>query len=375
MPKGINLSEVLTSPFCRKSVNGHRHGYLKKSVSTDFGSMCRKLMTGWDINKILDPILPDLIEEFGDTNIIVTPKSSQPLNDKLADYFSKKVVKGTSPLFYLKKTTFSVPELRGWWEILKDMTPPHVRNPRIYHPHLSAIFNLKSPYKFKMHHIPVKYRGVLDRLRRDKGFNLFDSLEVGLEGKNVLIIDDTFSEKKTTLKMAVDRVSQKTPKSIKAFSLLREKTTLMDNYKSSGEVENKERSIWTASFLDVFSGGFLEKIKGSKALISIVSPEFPEYSLPFSGETLFLRFNDERVLYDMEDPQFSRFNGDHYSAIKRFMIKNQNADNVVIQCEAGKSRSAAIAKGISEKFGGKLFLRYTPKKMNNKIYKKFMRYV
>lgn len=101
------------------------------------------------------------------------------------------------------------------------------------------------------------------------------------------------------------------------------------------------------------------------ALISIVSPDDDE-----EGETtsphldgywykvLYLRFHDIDTTKCSDEwvARSTPFNDEHVQQIKEFLnLVENNVDGVWVHCEAGISRSAAVAKYIDLKYDSKVF--------------------
>jgi predicted protein tyrosine phosphatase len=101
--------------------------------------------------------------------------------------------------------------------------------------------------------------------------------------------------------------------------------------------------------------GFMNRIDVPFSVISIVSPEYPEYEVecsPYCRDTLYLRFHDERAdgsvssLYPVE--KMKQIDDSDARKIIEFGLKNKKHKNFMIHCEAGLSRSPAVALALSE---------------------------
>ena len=100
---------------------------------------------------------------------------------------------------------------------------------------------------------------------------------------------------------------------------------------------------------------FMSKLDVPFSVISIVSPEYPEYEVeysPYCRDILYLRFHDERVdgsvssLYPVE--KIKQIDDSDARKIIKFGLKNKEHKNFMIHCEAGLSRSPAVALALSE---------------------------
>lgn len=101
---------------------------------------------------------------------------------------------------------------------------------------------------------------------------------------------------------------------------------------------------------------FMSSINVPFSCISIVSPEHPEYKIaenPFCKDILYLRFHDVRAdgsvssIYEI-GKNIIRFNDNDAKKIIDFGLKNKEHGNFMIHCEAGISRSTAVALALSE---------------------------
>jgi hypothetical protein len=115
-----------------------------------------------------------------------------------------------------------------------------------------------------------------------------------------------------------------------------------------------------------FNNGFLRPSLERKniALISIVSPddEEGETSTPsldgFWYKVLYLRFHDIDPTHCSDEwvARYTPFNETHILQIKEFLNSVENdVDGIWVHCEAGVSRSAAVAKYIDLKYDCKVF--------------------
>ena len=100
---------------------------------------------------------------------------------------------------------------------------------------------------------------------------------------------------------------------------------------------------------------FMKKINVPFSIISIVSPEYPQYQVAYNQyckDILYLRFHDERAdgsvssLYPIE--KMKQIDNDDARKIIEFGLKNEKHKNFMIHCEAGLSRSPAVALALSE---------------------------
>jgi predicted protein tyrosine phosphatase len=100
---------------------------------------------------------------------------------------------------------------------------------------------------------------------------------------------------------------------------------------------------------------FMSKIDVPFSCISIVSPEYPKYEIAksyYCRDILYLRFHDERAdgsvssLYKVE--KLKGIDDSDARKIIEFGLKNKEHKNFMIHCEAGLSRSAAVALALSE---------------------------
>jgi len=101
--------------------------------------------------------------------------------------------------------------------------------------------------------------------------------------------------------------------------------------------------------------GFMSKIDVPFSCISIVSPEHPQYEVvknPLMKDVLYLRFHDERAdgtissFYEVVKPK--QIDDSDARKIIEFGLKNKKHKNFMIHCEAGLSRSPAVALALSE---------------------------
>jgi len=105
----------------------------------------------------------------------------------------------------------------------------------------------------------------------------------------------------------------------------------------------------------VIDKGFMNKIDVPFSCISIVSPEYPQYEIAksyYCRDTLYLRFHDERAdgsvssIYKVE--KLKGIDDSDACKIIEFGLKNKKHKNFMIHCEAGLSRSPAVALALSE---------------------------
>jgi len=105
----------------------------------------------------------------------------------------------------------------------------------------------------------------------------------------------------------------------------------------------------------VIDKGFMNKIDVPFSCISIVSPEYPQYEIAksyYCRDTLYLRFHDERAdgsvssIYKVE--KLKGIDDSDARKIIEFGLKNKKHKNFMIHCEAGLSRSPAVALALSE---------------------------
>jgi len=101
---------------------------------------------------------------------------------------------------------------------------------------------------------------------------------------------------------------------------------------------------------------FMDHIKIPFSCISIVSPEYSEYKVadsPYIKDILYLRFHDvltdgRVVSINKVDDKIIRFDDSDARQIIDFGLKNKEYKNFMIHCEAGMSRSPAVALALSE---------------------------
>jgi len=105
---------------------------------------------------------------------------------------------------------------------------------------------------------------------------------------------------------------------------------------------------------------FIDSIKVPHVIISIVSPEFEEFTIPYNStckDTLQLRFHD----VDSEGNVIGAFNkvgtikpisNLDIKSIHDFVEKNKDMGEWIIHCEAGISRSAGVAVALSKILNG-----------------------
>lgn len=96
--------------------------------------------------------------------------------------------------------------------------------------------------------------------------------------------------------------------------------------------------------------------------ISIASPDGNEAALPnnlMRLDTLFLRFHDltrpvdDLALFVHEyGVQPVYFDNKHAEEIKSFVSKHAEAEHIICNCEAGRSRSAAVAAALAKYLTG-----------------------
>jgi predicted protein tyrosine phosphatase len=105
----------------------------------------------------------------------------------------------------------------------------------------------------------------------------------------------------------------------------------------------------------VIDKGFMNKIDVPFSCISIVSPEYPQYEIAksyYCRDTLYLRFHDERSdgsvssIHKVE--KLKGIDDSDARKIIEFGLKNKKHKNFMIHCEAGLSRSPAVALALSE---------------------------
>jgi len=104
---------------------------------------------------------------------------------------------------------------------------------------------------------------------------------------------------------------------------------------------------------------FMNNIDVPFAAVSIVSPEYPFYKISptdYCKDVLYLRFHDERAdgqvasFYEVE--KVKPIDDDDARQIIEFTLKNKEHKNFLIHCEAGLSRSPAVALAMSEILNG-----------------------
>lgn len=109
---------------------------------------------------------------------------------------------------------------------------------------------------------------------------------------------------------------------------------------------------------------FMETIKVPFSMISIVSPDHPPYEVAnnsYCKDILYLKFHDIRIRKDLGKERIEqinsiyevkkeivRFDDEHARQIIDFGLKNKEHKNFIIHCEAGMSRSPAVALALSE---------------------------
>ena len=101
--------------------------------------------------------------------------------------------------------------------------------------------------------------------------------------------------------------------------------------------------------------GFMSGIDVPFSCISIVSPEYPKYEIAksyYCRDVLYLRFHDERAdgsvtaIYDVQ--KVKGIDDSDARKIIEFGLKNKEHKNFMIHCEAGLSKSPAVALALSE---------------------------
>lgn len=102
---------------------------------------------------------------------------------------------------------------------------------------------------------------------------------------------------------------------------------------------------------------FIQSIKVPFAIISVVSPEFEEYNIPynpFCKDILYLRFHDVdssgNVIGSFNEIQekIKPISDNDIQQIFEFIEKNKDIEDWIVHCEAGISRSAGVAMALSE---------------------------
>lgn len=101
---------------------------------------------------------------------------------------------------------------------------------------------------------------------------------------------------------------------------------------------------------------FMNSINVPFSCISIVSPEYPQYETAksyYCRDILYLRFHDVRAdgnvasIYEVGDKIIPIDDSDARKIIE-FGLKNKKHKNFMIHCEAGLSRSPAVALALAE---------------------------
>jgi len=105
---------------------------------------------------------------------------------------------------------------------------------------------------------------------------------------------------------------------------------------------------------------FISTIKVPFVVVSIVSPEMKDYSIPYNGQcydVLYLRFHDIlsnghiQSLNDVGD-EIVPIGDEHVEKILDFADRYDYIRDWLIHCEAGMSRSPAVALALSEIMNG-----------------------
>ncbi len=91
-------------------------------------------------------------------------------------------------------------------------------------------------------------------------------------------------------------------------------------------------------------------------IVSIVSPEYPEYDIPYNSkckDILYLRFHDtdneknvKGSIYEVEELKVISDND--IKQLLEFADKHKDITDWIVNCEAGMSRSAGVAMALSE---------------------------
>lgn len=143
------------------------------------------------------------------------------------------------------------------------------------------------------------------------------------------------------------------------------------------------KTYFTVSNYDaVVNKKITDKINSPFVVISIVSPEMSEYKLSNNNslmkDVLYLRFHDitERGINSMVEvgDEITRVDNTIANKILDFAEKNKNEENWLIHCEAGMSRSPAVALALSEIMnGGDDYENYVFTMYNKDFHNKFVK--
>jgi len=105
---------------------------------------------------------------------------------------------------------------------------------------------------------------------------------------------------------------------------------------------------------------FINTIKVPFVVVSIVSPEMQDYEIPYNTQcydVLYLRFHD--ILSDGHIQSLNEvgdkivpINDEHIDKILDFAERYNHIKDWLIHCEAGMSRSPAVALALSEILNG-----------------------
>ena len=106
--------------------------------------------------------------------------------------------------------------------------------------------------------------------------------------------------------------------------------------------------------------GFMSSIDIPFSIISIVSPEHPQYEVAksyYCRDILYLRFHDvlsdgSVVSINKVGDKIIHFDDSDARQIIDFGLKNKKYNNFMIHCEAGMSRSPAVALALAEILNG-----------------------
>lgn len=120
----------------------------------------------------------------------------------------------------------------------------------------------------------------------------------------------------------------------------------------------------------------IEPHEVSHVIVSITTPGDPGNTrLPLNKHTqalLTLEFYDvDRIVNGYNDHLERRkvFNKEHASLIRKFATWNQQVERFIVHCDAGMSRSPAVAAAVSKMLYGddmRFFKRYTG--LNRRVY-------